>query len=72
MDASTKAEITEVLAVVYKALEEKGYNPVHQLCNYLLSEDPQHITTLHNARNLMSEISQDDLGVFLLEHYFNK
>ena len=33
-------EIREVLTSVYRALKEKGYNPINQLVGYILSEDP--------------------------------
>ena len=33
-------EIKAILASVYQALQEKGYNPVNQIVGYILSEDP--------------------------------
>ena len=38
-------EIRAVLTEVYRALKEKGYNPINQLVGYILSEDPTYITT---------------------------
>ena len=32
-------EIKAILASVYQALQEKGYNPVNQIVGYILSED---------------------------------
>ena len=32
-------EIRAVLTEVYRALKEKGYNPINQLVGYILSED---------------------------------
>ena len=43
--------IKSVLTTVYKALEEKGYNPINQMVGYILSEDPTYITTHNNARS---------------------
>ena len=40
-------EIRAVLTEVYRALKEKGYNPINQLVGYILSEDPTYITTYH-------------------------
>ena len=39
------AEIKQAVLQVYRALEEKGYNPINQLVGYILSEDPTYITT---------------------------
>ena len=33
------AEIHQILSTVYRALEEKGYNPINQIVGYILSED---------------------------------
>ena len=38
-------EIRAVLTEVYRALKEKGYNPINQLVGDILSEDPTYITT---------------------------
>mgnify|MGYP002596134474 FL=1 len=53
--------IRVILTTVYKALEEKGYNPLNQIVGYILSEDPTYITTHNNARNLIRKIDRDDL-----------
>jgi uncharacterized protein (UPF0297 family) len=48
-----KEKITDtrkILQEVYKALEEKGYNPINQIVGYLLSGDPAYITSHKNAR----------------------
>lgn len=42
-------EIRAVLTEVYRALKEKGYNPINQLVGYILSEDPTYITTYQGA-----------------------
>ena len=39
-----------VLAAVYEALTEKGYNPVNQIVGYIMSGDPTYITSHKNAR----------------------
>ena len=38
-----------VLEVVYKAMAEKGYNPVNQIVGYIMSGDPTYITSHKNA-----------------------
>ena len=54
-------EIRAVLTEVYRALKEKGYNPINQLVGYILSEDPTYITTYQGARSLIRKIDRDDL-----------
>jgi uncharacterized protein (UPF0297 family) len=47
------AKARTILESVYCALQEKGYNPIHQLVGYLLSGDPAYITNHKGARHLM-------------------
>ena len=61
--------IRTILITVYKALEEKGYNPISQIVGYILSEDPTYITTHNNARSLIRKIDRDDLLEVLLQSY---
>ena len=63
--------IRVILTTVYKALEEKGYNPLNQIVGYILFEDPTYITTHNNARNLIRKIDRDDLLEVLLKNYLN-
>ena len=52
-------EIKQAVLQVYRALEEKGYNPINQLVGYILSEDPTYITTYKNARAIIRRIDRD-------------
>lgn len=61
--------IRAILTTVYKALQEKGYNPINQIVGYILSEDPTYITTHNNARNLICKIDRDDLLEAMLKNY---
>ena len=61
-----------ILREVYKALEEKGYNPIDQLVGYLLSEDPTYITTYNGARSLIRRIDRDELLQELVIEYLKK
>lgn len=63
------AEIHRIMLTVYKALEEKGYNPINQLVGYILSEDPTYITTYKNARAIIRRIDRDDLLQALVRDY---
>ena len=58
-----------VLREVYKALDEKGYNPIDQIVGYLLSEDPTYITTYNGARSLIRRIDRDELLQELVIEY---
>ena len=68
-DDSRKKEISETLAIVYRALEEKGYNPINQILGYLISGDPAYITSYNNARSDIRRLERDDLIEELLKEY---
>ncbi len=71
LDDNRDDQIKLTLNTVYRALEEKGYNPINQIVGYILSEDPTYITTYNNARNLISRIDRDDLLEALVKSYLN-
>ena len=58
-----------VLAEVYEALTEKGYNPVNQIVGYIMSGDPTYITSHKNARSLIMKVERDELVEELLTEY---
>ena len=60
-----------VLAAVYEALTEKGYNPVNQIVGYIMSGDPTYITSHKNARSLIMKVERDELVEELLTEYIN-
>ncbi|MCD8145463.1 MAG: IreB family regulatory phosphoprotein [Oscillospiraceae bacterium] len=64
-------EPKEVLMIVYRALQEKGYNPINQIVGYLLSEDPTYITNYNNARSLIRHLDRDELLQELVRSYLN-
>jgi len=49
------------LTEVYKALQEKGYNPITQIVGYLLSGDPAFIPRHNNARSLIGKLERDKI-----------
>ena len=61
--------VTEILADVYIALSEKGYNPVSQIVGYIMSGDPTYITSYKNARSLIMKAERDEIIEVLLENY---
>jgi len=65
----SKEEMRAVLIDVYKALLEKGYNPVDQIVGYLLSEDPTYITGHRNARTIIRHLDRDELMHELVKAY---
>ena len=62
-------EVTEILAQVYGALSEKGYNPVSQIVGYVMSGDPTYITSYKNARSLIMKAERDEIIEVLHENY---
>lgn len=62
-------EIRAIMSSVYKALSEKGYNPINQLVGYLLSEDPTYITNYKNARSLIRKVDRDELLDCVIRYY---
>ena len=58
-----------VLAEVYQALKEKGYNPVNQIVGYIMSGDPTYITSNNNARSLILKAERDELVEEMLIAY---
>ena len=51
----------DILEIVYKALKEKGYNPVNQIVGYIMSGDPTYITSYNGARSLIMKVERDEL-----------
>lgn len=66
---SNKREISETLAIVYSALQEKGYNPINQIVGYLLSGDPAYIPRYQDARNLIRRHERDEIMEELVKEY---
>ena len=66
-----KLEVGQVLEHVYKALTEKGYNPVNQIVGYIMSGDPTYITSHNNARVMIMKVERDELIEEALLYYIN-
>ena len=62
-------EAKDVIARVYEALTEKGYNPVNQIVGYLMSGDPTYITSHKGARSLIMRAERDEIIEVFLEDY---
>ncbi len=61
--------VKEVIATVYRALTEKGYNPVNQIVGYVMSGDPTYITSHLGARSLIMKVERDEIIEELLRDY---
>ena len=68
-DDNRKKAISETLETVYRALEEKGYNPINQIVGYLLSGDPAYIPRYQDARNLIRRHERDEIMEELTKYY---
>lgn len=62
-------QVSDILEIVYKALKEKGYNPVNQIVGYIMSGDPTYITSHNNARSLIMKVERDELVEEVLKTY---
>lgn len=62
-------KVSDVLEIVYRALSEKGYNPVNQIVGYIMSGDPTYITSHNNARILIMKVERDELVEEVLRAY---
>ncbi len=70
-NTANAASAAQVLAQVYIALTEKGYNPVNQIVGYIMSGDPTYITSHKNARSIIMKVERDELLEELMEVYID-
>ncbi len=71
VDADNSYDVRDVIASVYTALTEKGYNPVNQIVGYLMSGDPTYITSHKGARSLIMRAERDEIIEVFLEDYID-
>ena len=60
------------LKTVITALNERGYNAVHQIAGYLISNDPAYISSHKNARNIIQQIDRNEIIEELVKSYMEK
>jgi uncharacterized protein (UPF0297 family) len=65
-------EAREVIFSVFKALKEKGYNPINQIVGYILSGDPTYITNHKDARSVIRRLERDELLEEILRFYLEE
>lgn len=69
-DNAKREKLLDSLDLVYKALEEKGYDPINQLVEYILSDDPTYITSYNGARKEINSIKKFDLLHIIFSEFF--
>lgn len=69
VDAEPETGVKVILAAVFEALKEKGYNPVNQIVGYIMSGDPTYITSYKNARSLIMKAERDELVEEMFKEY---
>ena len=69
VETDTSLKVSDVLEIVYKAMLEKGYNPINQIVGYIMSGDPTYITSHKNARSLIMKVERDELVEEVLKYY---
>lgn len=62
----------EALFHVYRALQEKGYDPIRQIAYYLLTGEPAYITAHENARSIMAKLERDEIIEELVRFYLTE
>lgn len=60
------------LIAVANALNERGYNPVHQIAGYLISNDPAYISSHKNARSIIQQVDRDEIIEELVKYYLEQ
>ena len=69
VESGPQISAKDILEIVYKALIEKGYNPVNQIVGYIMSGDPTYITSHNGARSLIMKMERDELVEEMLKTY---
>ena len=71
VESGPQISAKDILEIVYKALSEKGYNPVNQIVGYIMSGDPTYITSHNGARSLIMKMERDELVEEMLKTYID-
>ena len=69
VESGPQISAKDILEIVYKALSEKGYNPVNQIVGYIMSGDPTYITSHKGARSMIMKVERDELVEEMLKTY---
>ena len=69
VELDKELDVRDIIASVYGALTEKGYNPINQIVGYLMSGHPTYITSHKGARSLIMRAERDEIIEVFLEDY---
>lgn len=69
INCDKEKEVREIMGTVYKALQEKGYDPISQVIGYILSGDPTYITNYNGARSMIVRVERDELLEEFVKNY---
>ena len=69
VESGPQISAKDILEIVYKALSEKGYNPVNQIVGYIMSGDTTYIKSHNGARSLIMKMERDELVEEMLKTY---
>ena len=69
VELDKELDVRDIIASVYGALTEKGYNPINQIVGYLMSGDPTYITSHKGARSLIMRAERDEIIEVFLDDY---
>ncbi|MBQ8192467.1 MAG: IreB family regulatory phosphoprotein [Bacilli bacterium] len=61
--------IKDTLSEAVEALAERGYNPINQIVDYIISGDLGYISSYKETRNKLSKIDRTVLVEELLKNY---
>lgn len=64
--------VAGIIARVYAALRERGYDPVSQIVGFVLTGDPTYITSHQGARDIIRMTDRDEIVEFLVRFYAEK
>ncbi|MGL5694327.1 MAG: IreB family regulatory phosphoprotein [Peptostreptococcaceae bacterium] len=67
-----KMSAGDTIDFVYKALIEKGYDPINQIIGYILSGDSSYITSHKNARAIIKKFERDEILEEVISYYLKR
>ena len=69
MDKEDNNVVHDIIMRVYRALKQKGYDPINQIVGYIISGDPTYITSHENARYMLRRLERDEILEELVRFY---
>ena len=69
VESGPQISAKDILEIVFKGLNEKGYNPVNLIVGYIISGVASYITSHNGARSLIMKMERDELVEEMLKTY---